>query len=604
MLPFLSFDHIYVVDFEFISKPGERQQPVCVVSHELLTGETKRLWLAEVDPLTLDPPYSLGKNDLFIAYFSSAEWHCHLSLNWPMPTNVIDLYAEYKIQVNHSGIEKEKAGLLDACRRYGIKSIDSEEKENARNRILQGPPYSEEEKVYILKYCESDVLETAELFRRMISNPDFDLSTALFRGEYMKTIASMEYHGIPVDIDALNFMKLNWDRVKLKLIKDIDRDYNVFEGTKFKVSKFEAYVSQRGWAWPRTEKGNLKLDDDTFKEMVELHPELRPLKDLRYILGKLHLKDLPIGSDGRSRAMLSPFATKTGRNAPKGRFMFALAACMRSLIKPEPGKVLAYIDYSQQEFFIAAVLSDDQNMKTAYYSGDPYLAFAKQAGAAPPEATKASHKEVRSLFKTCVLGVQYGLGAESLALKINKSTPYARELLGHHKRVYKRYWSWADITWTRACLLKKIETCYGWRMAVKGSDRKEMLTVKNFPIQATGAEILRVACIRLIENNIKLIAPIHDAVMIECDEETAAEEILLAMKIMSDASEVVLGAGNRLRTEADIIRYPGRYIDEKGTETWDLITNILAEIKEEGLRGQTNLSNFCENKVNFAVQQN
>ena len=112
-------------------------------------------------------------------------------------------------------------------------------------------------------------------------------------------------------------------------------------------------------------------------------------------------------------------------------------------------------------------------------------------------------------------------------------------------------------------------------MAVKGSSRKEMLTVKNFPIQATGAEIQRVACILLTENNIKLIAPIHDAVMIECEEETADEEILKALKIMSDASEVVLGSGNRLRTEAEIIRYPDRYMDEKGAETWYLIMRIL-----------------------------
>jgi DNA polymerase I-like protein with 3'-5' exonuclease and polymerase domains len=144
--------------------------------------------------------------------------------------------------------------------------------------------------------------------------------------------------------------------------------------------------------------------------------------------------------------------------------MFALPACMRSLIKPEPGKVLAYIDLSQQEFFVAAVRSDDQNMKDAYHSGDPYLAFAKQADSAPPEATKTSHREIRNLFKTCVLGVQYGLGAESLALKINKSTPYARELLSHHKRVYKKYWAWADSEWTKHAYSKllRLVSNGGW----------------------------------------------------------------------------------------------------------------------------------------------
>jgi len=139
-------------------------------------------------------------------------------------------------------------------------------------------------------------------------------------------------------------------------------------------------------------------------------------------------------------------------------------------------------------------------------------------------------------------------------------------------------------------------------MSVRGNSRKEMLTVRNFPIQATGAEILRVSCILLNENNIKLIAPIHDAVMIECDEETADEEILKAQKIMSDASEIVLGAGNRLRTEAEVIRYPDIYIDEKGAETWCFIMKILEEIKEEETIRQTNLNNSHEVKSNLAVE--
>ncbi len=47
MLPLPFFDRIYVVDFEFIAKPSEHPIPVCVVSHEINSCETKRLWLFE-----------------------------------------------------------------------------------------------------------------------------------------------------------------------------------------------------------------------------------------------------------------------------------------------------------------------------------------------------------------------------------------------------------------------------------------------------------------------------------------------------------------------------------------------------------------------------
>ena len=41
-------------------------------------------------------------------------------------------------------------------------------------------------------------------------------------------------------------------------------------------------------------------------------------------------------------------------------------------------------------------------------SGDPYLTFAKQAGAVPLDATKASHPKEREQYKACVLATQYG----------------------------------------------------------------------------------------------------------------------------------------------------------------------------------------------------
>jgi DNA polymerase I-like protein with 3'-5' exonuclease and polymerase domains len=289
--------------------------------------------------------------------------------------------------------------------------------------------------------------------------------------------------------------------------------------------------------------------------MVASYPQLQGLKDLRYILGQLRLSELPVGSDNRNRCLLSPFATKTGRNAPStSKFIFGPAVWLRSLIKPEKGKVLAYVDYSQQEFCIAAALSDDYEMKAAYETGDPYLAFAKQAGAAPNEATKATHKTIRDCFKQCVLGVQYGMGKESLALRIGKSPAHGNELLHHHRRVYNKYWAWCDHVLNSALLFKKITTCYGWQYHVIGQEQKEMRTIKNFPSQATGAEILRVACILLVEHEIKIIAPIHDAILIECEEEGAEEIIEKAQKIMSDASEIVLGPGNRIKMEADIIK--------------------------------------------------
>ena len=146
-LPF--FDHIYVIDFEFIAKPSERPIPVCVVSHEINSGETKRLWLfGESNPQL---PYSTSETDLFVAHMSSAEWGYHLVLNWPLPLNVIDTFAEYRCFSNHS-YGRRGASLLDTCKAFGIETISKVEKDAARDLILAGAPYSEEDQEYIMRY--------------------------------------------------------------------------------------------------------------------------------------------------------------------------------------------------------------------------------------------------------------------------------------------------------------------------------------------------------------------------------------------------------------------------------------------------------------------
>ena len=42
------------------------------------------------------PPYPIGPDVLFVAYFASAELGCHLALGWPLPARVLDLYAEFR----------------------------------------------------------------------------------------------------------------------------------------------------------------------------------------------------------------------------------------------------------------------------------------------------------------------------------------------------------------------------------------------------------------------------------------------------------------------------------------------------------------------------
>jgi len=200
--------------------------------------------------------------------------------------------------------------------------------------------------------------------------------------------------------------------------------------------------------------------------MVKGHPAIAPLRELRHTLGQLRLETLAIGADGRNRTLLSPFRAKTGRNQPSNsRFIFGPSAWLRSPIKPEPGDGIAYVDFSSQEIGIAAALSKDPALIEAYQSGDPYLEFAKQADLIPPDATKSSHKAERDRCKAVVLGVNYGMGAASLACRIGISTAEAQELLNLHRRTYPRFWAWSQSAVDHAMLFT-----YSFRLA--DSDRR------------------------------------------------------------------------------------------------------------------------------------
>ena len=273
--------------------------------------------------------------------------------------------------------------------------------------------------------------------------------------------------------------------------------------------------------------------------------------------------------------MLSAFGTRTGRNTPSNaKFIFGPAVWLRSLIKPGPGMGLAYIDWSQQEFGIAAKLSGDLQMQEAYRSGDPYLSFAKQANAVPIDATKKSHAKQRDRFKACVLGVNYGMGEKALADRIQQPVLEARDLLKKHKTTYHQFWRWSSGALDYAMFYGRLWTTFGWTINVGENPNPRML--RNFLIQANGSEMLRLACVLVSRQGVDICAPIHDAILIEAPLDELEEKIETAQAAMRQASEIVLD-GFGLNTDVKIIKWPDRFSDRRGIETWNTILGILEE---------------------------
>jgi DNA polymerase-1 len=585
----LPFEEIWAHDFEFIAPPGENPDVVCLSAHELRSGRTINLWR---DELGDRPPYRTDGKVAFVSFSAQAEMACHLALGWPVPRNIIDLSPIFRCLTNGKSTP-EGRGLIGMQRYYGFDAISSKRKDAMRGRIMAGWPFTDTEKKEIQLYCASDVKPALQqLLARVL--PDIDLGVALHWGEFVAVSARMQHRGIPIDM--VNFPQLAnpkiWRLVRDEMVPAVDAQYGVFVRNAagdwvFSWDRWVAYLKREGIyeLWPQLESGKLDMRRKTFENMSRGFQQLEPLRQLKHTRDKMRRIKLAVGSDARNRTVLWSFQAKTSRTQPKAsEWIFSPSVWLRSLIKPECNRALAYVDYSSMEFLLAASMSDGHcgpvnRMLDMYLSGDPYLSFAKSVGAVPRTATKKSHGKVRDNYKIMLLSTQYGLTAPSLAVRLKISEVEAHEMLCQHREQFAQYWAWSDDYIQNAMQTGRVETAMGWSYNIGIVGDVNERSLRNWPIQSAGADILRIACITAERHGIKLLAPVHDAVLIESSIEQIEADVALMREIMRRASRVVLNrtaeGTHELRTDVNIIRYPDHYTDPRGDAIWEHVLEII-----------------------------
>jgi DNA polymerase I-like protein with 3'-5' exonuclease and polymerase domains len=197
------------------------------------------------------------------------------------------------------------------------------------------------------------------------------------------------------------------------------------------------------------------------------------------------------------------------------------------------------------------------------------------------------------------LGVQYGISAQTLAERIGTGLAEAENLLRLHHKTFSKFWEWSDAAMDYGQLGGELATVFGWTLKVgrgfaarhgtfgnassaeagvsvtearrRFAARKSMFrTLRNYPVQANGSEVLRLACCFAIEAGVALCAPVHDALLIEAPSEELGHWIKVAQDAMQQASEVVLG-GFPLRSKAHEVQSPNRFLhmDKPDLRMWN-----------------------------------
>ncbi|MFA5886204.1 MAG: DNA polymerase I [Patescibacteria group bacterium] len=388
--------------------------------------------------------------------------------------------------------------------------------------------------------------EDADFTNRLVKSLAPKLKTAgledLFKKIEMPLVSilgDMENNGIKLDptlIDELN------QEISQK-IKSLEKNIYQLAKTEFNINSTKQLkevlftkLDIPTTNLKRTKTGFSTAEDELIK-LHDLHPIISPLQEYRELnkLQTTYLNALPKMINlktGRLHTSFNQTITATGRlssNDPNLQNIPTRGLAgqkIRRAFIAETGWRLLGLDYSQIELRLAAAMSGDKKMITAFKAGaDIHTATAAEInGVKLNEVTKA----MRRAAKATNFGILYGQGAHGLSQ--NAGIPYwqASEFI-------KKYWlAYPGIKKMMDDFIKKARsqgyalTLFGRRrplpelnssiaMIKKSAERMAI----NAPIQGTAADIIKLAMIKIATlisdapTEIRLLLQVHDELIFE-----------------------------------------------------------------------------------------
>lgn len=221
---------------------------------------------------------------------------------------------------------------------------------------------------------------------------------------------------------------------------------------------------------------------------------------------------------------------------------------LRSYIRAPEERVFVVADYSQIELRIAAKISGDTEMLSAYAEGRDLHTLTALNLIGREEVTK----DDRKLAKAVNFGLLYGMGATGLRSYALKS--YGVKMSPEEARLYRRRFfktypglkSWHDNerrTWQRGGT--ETRTVTGRRRM----DIQKLTDRLNAPVQGTAADGLKLALALLWERRGECPGAVpvlvcHDEVVVECSAEQAADAKARLEKAMIEGIDTVLNGAD------------------------------------------------------------
>jgi DNA polymerase-1 len=224
----------------------------------------------------------------------------------------------------------------------------------------------------------------------------------------------------------------------------------------------------------------------------------------------------------------------------------------RAFAAGRPDHVLYAADYSQIELRIAAHLSEDPEMLTAFAAGlDIHTATAAKVFKVPVDQVDPNQ---RRLAKVANFGSIYGQGEYGLSQQLRIAGDEARAFLKEYWTTYARLKEWLDSVRAEAREAGVVINALGRRRAIPDlrspnyqlRAAAERMAI-NFPIQSLQADIIKIAMVRLSHELEqaglagRMLLQVHDELVFEVPEAEKDRFSEIVPRVMTDAYDLLTG---------------------------------------------------------------
>lgn len=448
--------------------------------------------------------------------------------------------------------------LVGQCARYGLGYPYSDGKEELRREfatLVGDGPLT----VRLLEYAAADAAWTLRLFRAQAAAVAAEgLGWHLEAVEFPFAVANarIEWNGVHVGRDRLQLLRDVAARAA-----ETNRRILAAAGVDPPSDPvaLRRVLAMAGVDGLFVRDGEFSTSEGRFKDLEHVHPAVRPFR-LHRRYTRLRAEEWTAGrltgADGRLHPRHVQLGAATGRNTCTTPNLPGIGRALRPVVTAPPGRALFELDYSQIEVGVAAAEHRDEALIAAFNSGDVYVEAARrffadtltdEERAFPAVEFKLRFGHLRDAMKVFVLSVVNNMKAGSLARRFELSPTEAETQRRRFLDLYPRLRDGLAASARNGLRKGYAEIVGGLRRRTCGARGAWVENfLRNTPLQGGAAVVFKRAVVALDRafsgTTTRIVLPIHDAVLIECDEgavEQIAEE---ASDLMRKAMSAVYPA--------------------------------------------------------------